>query len=48
MTKEANIVELKNYFDLSTPDFMKEWKLLTDKEKTYFKVELGKVLYSEE
>jgi len=45
MPKQASAIELKNYFELSTPDFMTEWKLLTIEEKTYLKVELGKVLY---
>ena len=45
MPKEASLVELKDYFGLSTTEFMKEWKNFNDDERKQLKVEVGEVLY---
>lgn len=43
--KEAGLMDVKNYFNLSSSEFMKQWKSLNDEERKWWKVELGKVLY---
>jgi len=45
--KEATVAEIKRYFEISTMQQMKtEWQALTPEEKEFFRVEVGKVIYS--
>ena len=46
--KEAGLIEIKNYFEMNTSEFMKEWKQFSEEEKTWWKVELGKLLHPDE
>jgi hypothetical protein len=39
----ASMVEVKNYFEYtSTTDFARDWRELSEEEKTFFKEEVGK------
>ena len=44
----ANIKEIMKFFDYATSaQFAADWRLLSDEEKEFFKVEVGKVIYPE-
>lgn len=40
----ATVTQIKDYFGMSTPQFMKEWKALSKEEQAFFRAEVGKVL----
>lgn len=42
--KEASIIQVKDYFGMSTSEFMIEWKKFTSEEKQSLKEEVGKYL----
>ena len=45
--KQATVAEIKKYFDINSMQEMKnQWQVLTDAEKEFFRVEVGKVLNS--
>jgi len=45
--KQASVAEIKRYFDINSMQEMKtQWQVLTDAEKEFFRVEVGKVIHS--
>lgn len=44
MFGKASIVQIRDWFGMSAAELNKEWKLLNEDEKEFFKVEVGKVL----
>jgi hypothetical protein len=47
MEKLATANEVKKYFGYDkVADFARDWKVLDEKEKDFFRVEVGKVIYS--
>ena len=41
--REATLVEIKEYFEMSSGEFAAEWKLLSDEDKDYFRKAVGEV-----
>ena len=43
--KQATVAEIKRYFEIASMQAMKEeWQKLSDEEKEFFRVEVGKVI----
>ena len=43
--KKATVAEIKRYFNVETMKQMKaEWEVLSEEEKEFFRVEVGKVI----
>lgn len=38
---EATVKDVKEFFDMNANDFMKDWKALTDDDKTQLKAGIG-------
>jgi hypothetical protein len=45
--QEATLTQIKDHFNLSTLEFMKEWKDFSDKDKLWWRIEVGKILENE-
>ena len=46
MEKLAGLTEIKKYFEFTSMEqFRKEWNALSEKDKEFFKVEVGKVIH---
>ena len=47
MEKKATANDVKKYFEYATvADFKKDWDRLNDEEKEFFRVEVGRVIFS--
>jgi hypothetical protein len=43
--KQASVAEIKRYFEIASMQEMKnQWQVLTEAEKEFFRVEVGKVI----
>jgi len=42
MPEEASLKEVMEYFEIKPTQFQKEWKELSNEEKSFFKVQIGK------
>ena len=46
-SKLAGLTEIKKYFEfISMEQFRKEWNALSEEDKEFFKVEVGKIINS--
>jgi len=46
MSEQATANEVKKYFEYkNTQEFAVDWKALNDREKEFFRVEVGKVIH---
>lgn len=42
--REATLLEIKNFFGMSSADFTKDWKRLSDGDRKYYKEEVPLML----
>lgn len=39
---QATLAQIRDYFEMSSGDFAKEWKALDTEEKEWFKIQVGR------
>lgn len=44
MHREATLVEIRNYFGMTSTEISRDWKALSEAEKTFFKLGVAEVL----
>jgi hypothetical protein len=44
MRRQADLVEIRNYFNMTSTQLRNEWNALSDTEKTFFKIAVAHVL----
>ena len=42
--ESATISQIRDFFGMNAAELIKQWKLLSEEEKNFFKVEVGKVV----
>lgn len=40
----ASIIEIRDFFNMETKEFAKQWKELSESDKEYFKQAIGEIL----
>ena len=43
-TERATLIQIKDFLEIGTEEFAKDWKLLDEKEREFFRTEIGKVI----